>query len=114
LRRAFALGRDVLLKIDVQGALQVRRRFPQAIFIFLAPPSLEGLLERLRQRHTESAQELARRQRDAHFEMAQLPQYDYVVVNNDADLDATVGQVECIVIAERLRLHRQPIDLEMR
>jgi guanylate kinase len=112
IRRAFAAGSDLLLKIDVQGALQVRRRFPGAVFIFLAPPSLECLLDRLAIRHTESPEELERRVRDAHFEMGQLPQYDYLVVNNDSSLDSTVGQVECIVTAERLRLHRQSIRLE--
>jgi guanylate kinase len=101
----------VFLKIDVQGAIGVRRRIPQAVFIFLAPPSENDLVERLTARHTESPQELERRLSDAHFEMAQMPHYDYVVVNSDDDLGAAVQGVQCIIEAERLRTHRQPIAL---
>lgn len=112
LRKAFAAGQDVLLKIDVQGAVQVRRRLPQAIFIFLAPPSMNDLVERLRARHTESPQELERRLRDAKFEMEQRPHYDYVIVNRDDDLEEAVRNADCIITAERLRTHRQPINLD--
>lgn len=112
LRAAFAEGKDVLLKIDVQGAIAVRRRIPQAVFLFLAPPSPEDLVDRLGSRQTESSEELARRMRDAEFELAQLPHYDYCVVNHDRDLDRTVGEVACVISAERLRISRQPIDLD--
>ena len=110
IRKAFGEGHDVLLKIDVQGAIQVRRRLPQAVFIFLAPPSIEDLIARLRQRHTESPEELTRRIEDARFEMAQMPQYDYMVVNYDHDLHGAVGEVSCIITAEKLRIQRQPIE----
>ncbi|HLJ66140.1 MAG TPA: guanylate kinase [Chloroflexota bacterium] len=110
-RRGFAAGHDVLLKIDVQGAIQVRRRFPQAIFVFLAPPDADVLLQRLRARHTEAPDELDRRLADARFEMEQLPQYDYVVVNREDDLDYAVAGLECIITAERLRTQYQPIEL---
>jgi guanylate kinase len=111
IRRALHEGRDVLLKIDVQGAIQVRRRLPQAVFVFVAPPSVEELIQRLQSRHTESKAELERRVRDARFEMEQLPHYDYVIVNRREDLDDAVDQMSCIVTAERLRAHRQPIEL---
>jgi guanylate kinase len=111
IRAAFAQGKDVLLKIDVQGAIAVRRRIPQAVFLFLAPPSPEHLVERLGSRQTESRQELARRIRDASFEMAQMPHYDYCVINHDDDLEQTVANVACVIAAERLRINRQPIDL---
>jgi guanylate kinase len=111
LRAAFEAGKDVLLKIDVQGAISVRRRIPQAVFLFLAPPSRERLVERLGSRQTESPQELERRVRDASYEMAQLPHYDYCVVNRDDDLPGTIASVACVISAERLRINRQPINL---
>jgi guanylate kinase len=111
LRAAFEAGKDVLLKIDVQGAISVRRRIPQAVFLFLAPPSRERLVERLGSRQTESPQELERRVRDASYEMAQLPHYDYCVVNRDDDLRGTIASVACVISAERLRINRQPINL---
>lgn len=111
LRAAFRRGEDVLLKIDVQGAIAVRRRLPQAVFLFLAPSSPHELVDRLGSRQTESEEELARRIRDAEFELAQLPHYDYCVINHEGDLDSTVGDVGCVISAERLRINRQPIDL---
>ena len=113
LRGAFATGRDVLLKIDVQGAIQVRRRLPQAVFVFVAPPSRDELIERLQARRTEHGPDLERRMRDAELELAQMPQYDYVVVNDAGHLDLAVQHVACIITAEGLRTHRQPIDLAM-
>ncbi|HZT96498.1 MAG TPA: guanylate kinase [Chloroflexota bacterium] len=110
-RNAFARGEDALLKIDVQGGLQVRRRIPQAVFVFLAPPSLEDLLLRLNRRHTESVEELEHRTRDAHFEMAQRDAYDYVIVNHEDHVDQAAEQLKCIITAEKLRIHRQPIEL---
>jgi guanylate kinase len=95
----------------VQGAIAVRRRIPQAVFLFLAPPSPEHLVDRLDSRRTESKQELARRARDASYEMAQMPHYDYCVVNHDHDLEGTVANVASVISAERLRINRQPIDL---
>lgn len=111
LAEALIGGQDVFLKIDVQGALQVRRRYPQAVFVFLAPPSLEDLVARLTARRTEMKGELHRRLQDATFEMAQLPHYDYVVVNHEDDVESAVESVACILRAERLRTHRQPIRI---
>ncbi|HEY6538785.1 MAG TPA: guanylate kinase [Candidatus Dormibacteraeota bacterium] len=78
-----AQGQDVLLKLDVQGARQLREAGVEAVFIFLAPPSREVLLERLRRRETESADELARRSADADRELAEAHWYHHVVVNDD-------------------------------
>ncbi len=78
-------GEDVLLKIDVQGAAQLRRRGGDACFIFLAPPSREVLLERLLKRETESAEELTTRTNDADRELSEAAWYDHVVVNDDVD-----------------------------
>jgi guanylate kinase len=110
-RDAFRRGQDALLKIDVQGGLQVKRRLPQAVFVFLAPPTPEELLCRLNRRHTESAGELKRRTRDAHFELSQRSSYDYVIVNQPDDVETAADQLKCIITAEKLRMHRQPIEL---
>lgn len=110
-RKAFRRGEDALLKIDVQGALQIKRRIPQAVFVFLAPPSMEELIRRLDVRNTEKPEELARRIKDAYFEMAQEPSYDYVIVNHEDHADQAADHLKCIVTAEKLRIHRQPIDL---
>lgn len=102
-RAALAAGKNVLLKIDVQGATSVRRLVPEAVLIFLAPPSIEALRERMAQRGTEDADDLARRLRDAAGELAQVASYDYLVVNHTGRLAAAVEQVKAIVVAESCR-----------
>lgn len=96
---ALAAGRDVVLEIDVQGARQVRERAPEAVLIFLAPPSMEELERRLRSRGTEDEARLALRLATAKQEMAQLPLFDHVVVNDR--LNEATAQVEAIIQAPR-------------
>ena len=97
---ALTTGRDVVLKIDVQGARIVRRRVPQAVLIFIVPPSPEDLTARLRARATESDDELALRQRDALVELARQGDYDYSVVNETGQVDRTAARVDEIIEAE--------------
>jgi guanylate kinase len=78
-------GYDTILKIDVQGAEQVRKLVPDALFIFIAPPSPEELERRLQRRRTENAQDIAARREIAKTEMSYAPRYDYVVINDDVD-----------------------------
>lgn len=92
-------GRDVVLEIDVQGAGWVRHRMPEAVLIFLEPPSMEELARRLRSRRTESDQAIARRLAAADEEMAAREWFDHVVVNDDVERAAT--QVVAILDAER-------------
>jgi len=100
-----AAGEDVILKIDVQGGLAVKQRCPDAVMIFLLPPSLRELEERAKQRGTESEAQRETRRRDARFELGQARLYDYLVVNDD--LEAAVAQVGAIIVAERSRTARQ-------
>lgn len=100
-------GHDVLLKIDVQGARQVKRKAPDAVFIFLAPPSISHLVARLKLRNTEPDAERARRIQNAYVEMEAMESYDYRVVNHDHQLDAAVHQIGCIIEAERCRVQRR-------
>jgi guanylate kinase len=99
LEAPLAAGRDVLLEIEVQGARQVRARLPGAVLVFLIPPSLAVLEERLRSRGTDGPQEIARRLAIARGELAELDLFDYAVVN-DALPDA-VAALRGIVAAER-------------
>jgi guanylate kinase len=97
---ALSAGRDVILKIDVQGARTVRRRVRGAVLIFIVPPSPEDLEARLRGRATETADELALRQRNALLELARQGDYDYIVVNETGQVDRTAARIEEIVAAE--------------
>lgn len=98
---ALARGRDVILKIDVQGGEQVRQRRPDAVFIFISPPSMEELMRRRRDRATEPDAVIQARQELAEVEMGYADRYDHVVVNDDADRAA--DQIEAILEQERRR-----------
>jgi guanylate kinase len=90
------------LKIDVQGAASVRRAMPGAVLVFLAPPSLEELENRLRGRLTDSAEAIDRRLSTALHEMQNLPDYDYVVVNDD--LATAADELRAIFLSEQRRV----------
>ena len=111
IRQALDRGEDVLLKIDVQGAAQVKQRVPDAIFLFLAPTSIEQLVQRLNHRGTESPEEQERRTRDACEEMKRLSDYDYVVVNYEEKLDQAVKYLKSVIVGERCRVHPRRIRL---
>lgn len=104
-------GRDVLLKIDVQGAATVRKKVPGAIYIFLVPGSVEELVERLTQRQTETEAERLRRLADAHKELAQRNHYDYVVVNRQGHLQEAVEYLRAIMLAEHCRTRPRDVEL---
>ncbi len=94
--RQLAEGRDVVLEVDVKGAMRVMREIPDAVGIFIAPPSMETLAERLEKRASETPEQLALRIRNAREEMQYAPCYDHVVVNDDAEraLDELVEIVD--------------------
>lgn len=98
-------GRDVVLRIDVQGAMQVREKFPEAVLIFVAPPSLEELERRLRKRGRDSEEAIQLRLENARREMEYIPRYDYVVVNDD--INRALETLRCILIAERHRVRHR-------
>lgn len=98
-------GRDVLLEIDWQGAQQVRKVFPQAIGVFVLPPSLEVLKTRLSGRGTDSADVIARRIAAARDEMRHVDEFDYVIINDD--LQSASRDLQSIVTASRLRNENQ-------
>ena len=94
-----ALGQDIILEIEAQGALKVMEKKPDAVSIFIAPPDTEALYERLRGRGTESQEEIERRVKASEWELAQKDKYKYVVVNDD--LDTAVAAIENIMKNER-------------
>jgi guanylate kinase len=98
IERVLSSGRHVVMDIDVQGAQQFTRVFPQSVTIFVLPPSAEVLLERLRQRRTESKEQLAKRLQSALQELQAVELYQYVVTNDD--LAKAVQRVSAIVDAE--------------
>jgi guanylate kinase len=100
-RDALSGGKDVILKIDVQGAQTVKEQVSEALLIFVIPPSLETLFARLRARATENADELEIRQRDAAVELARQDDYDHVVVNETGQVARTADQIDAIIARER-------------
>jgi guanylate kinase len=104
--KILAAGRHVVLDIEVEGARQVRRAYPDAVEVFILPPSARTLLERLGARNTEGTAALAGRLDHAAAELAAAPEYDYVVVNDD--LVTAVDEVAAIIDAESRRVRRTP------
>ncbi len=98
-------GLDLVLDIDVQGAAQIKKALPEAILIFLAPPSLSELKMRLMGRKTELEAEILLRLTNIDKELQAVPEYDYFIVNREIDL--TCRQIECIIQSERLKVSRQ-------
>lgn len=98
-------GRDILLDIDVEGARQIRARYPQdAIAVFVLPPSFEDLEGRLRGRRTEKEEAIQRRLTRAKQEAREYPNYDYVIINHE--IERSIHEFAAIVDAERLRTSR--------
>jgi guanylate kinase len=111
IRENLRAGRDVLLKIDVQGAATIRKKIPGAVFIFLAPGSYEELAQRLISRHTETDEELQRRLADARNELAQQSWYDYVIINRQNHLEEAANQLREVMQREHARGHVQQIEI---
>ena len=103
-------GHDVFLEIEVEGAKQVRKKFPDALFIFLAPPSLDDLKERLVGRGTESDEKIQSRVNEARKEVEMMNLYDYVVVNDEVEL--AKNRIQSIVEAEHLKESESKLNIE--
>ena len=110
-RNALASGKDVILRIDVQGAATIRRLIPESVSIFLVAENEEELMRRLRERKTESPDRLKMRIATARKEIQQLQEFHYVVVNRDDCQDETVDKVISIIQAEKCRVDWSPVEL---
>jgi guanylate kinase len=100
-RDALVGGKDAILKIDVQGAAAVKQEVPEAMLVFLVPPSLEDLFARLQARATESADELDIRQRNAVLEISRQNDFDHVVVNETGQVERTAAVIDEIIRQEK-------------
>lgn len=110
-RDALARGQDVIMRIDVQGAATLKRLVPDALFVFLLPPSIEALEKRLRRRRTEPEEYLQIRLHAARLEMKQVELFDYMIVNEDDALDDTAERIRAIILAEKCRVTPRMINL---
>lgn len=99
-------GQDALLRIDVQGAETIKQKLPQAVLVFLTTSSIDELRKRLTKRGKDSPQDITKRLRKVPEEIERMPNFDYVVVNRDGELDEAVGDVIAIINAERRRVSR--------
>ena len=97
-------GKDVVLEIDPQGALQIKQRFPDAVFVFIVPPSLDELTKRIYKRGTDSEEVIKRRLSAATSELAYASKYDYIIVNDE--VEKASKKVSNIIEAERNRAVR--------
>jgi guanylate kinase len=102
LKRTMDGGTDVLLDVDVQGAKLLKKRFPEGVFIFVLPPSMETLMERLRDRRSDTPEEIERRFRVAKEEIRNFVDYDYLIINDK--IKKAIRDLESIILAERLRM----------
>jgi guanylate kinase len=104
IREALKRGRDVIAKVDVQGAATIKKLMPRAVIIFLLPPSMEELTTRLKRRLTESPEAMAHRLATAEEEIEKLPIFDYAVVNRQGEIDQAVSEITAIITAEKCRV----------
>jgi len=110
-RKALGNERDVVIKVDVQGAATIKKIVPEGVFIFLAASSMEELESRLRQRSTESESDLALRLETAAAELKQLPLFDYIVVNRRGEVNRAVDDIDAIITAEKCRVIPRKLTL---
>lgn len=111
-QEALESGKDVIMRIDVQGAATIRDLVPEAVFIFLTASSEEELIRRLKKRRTETSEGLKRRIARVQEEMKRLDEFDYVVVNRNSHLDQTVETIAAIITAEKCKVKQRKIELQ--
>ena len=97
-------GIDVILEIEIEGATNIKKLIPEALFIFIMPPSLKDLIKRLKKRGTESNDKIIKRFHEAYKEINEVTKYNYVVVNDK--IEDTVNTIEAIIKAEKCRVDR--------
>jgi guanylate kinase len=110
-KQALDKGQDIIVKVDIQGAATIKKILPQAVSIFLSPPSVEEIILRLKQRHTESSFDLTLRTKTAETEIKQLSLFDYIVVNKRDEIDLAASEIKAIITAEKCRVTPGEITL---
>ncbi|AMP20490.1 guanylate kinase [endosymbiont 'TC1' of Trimyema compressum] len=104
------MGYDVILEIDIQGAMQIKENYKNAIFIFVMPPSFTELKNRIYNRGRDSMEDIEKRMEEVRRELNYISEYDYVVVNDE--VDKAVDKMEAILMAEKCRLFKRTIDVD--
>jgi len=110
-KTALESGQDVIIKVDIQGAATIKKLVPEAVLIFLTPPTAEEVASRLRQRRTESDIDLDLRLKTATREMEQLHSFDYVVLNHKGKVDQAADEIKAIMAAEKCRTRTRHVLL---
>lgn len=110
-REALASGKDVIMRLDVQGAMTIRSLCPDAILVFLTATTKQEWIDRLEARRSDSPEEIAFRVETAKKEYAQMDNFDYIVVNSDKCLDQTIADIQAIIIAEHLKVKQRQVSL---
>jgi guanylate kinase len=110
-RQALKHGNDVMVKVDIQGAATYKKFAPEAVLIFLAPPSFDELAARLKARYTETPASLSTRLQACDDEMKQIEQFDYVVINHRNQIERAVAEIKAIITAEKCRVKQREISL---
>ena len=109
-RQGLQDGKDVILKVDVQGADTVRELAPEALFIFMIPSSFDELKSRLTKRETETPSQVALRLSNAQSELGRVGEFDYRVVNREGQLEQAVAEIDAIITAEKCRTRPRVVD----
>jgi guanylate kinase len=110
-KEALAKGQDTIIKVDVQGAANIKKILPEAVSIFIMPPSLDELSNRLTRRCTEISSDLSMRLKTAEVEMQQISNFDYIVMNPYDGIDCAIKDILSIVTAEKCRVNPRKIVL---
>lgn len=110
-KEALAKGKDTIIKVDVQGAANIKKTLPEAVFIFISPPSLEELSNRLSLRRTETPADLAVRLKTAESEIQQVDLFDYVVQNPCNQIDLAIRDILAIIRSEKCRVKQRKVEL---
>jgi len=110
-REAMASGKDVIMRIDVQGAASIRKLAPEALLVFLTTENEDELVNRLKERKTETPEGLNLRIATARQELKRIDEFDYVIINSDYQLDETVDILSAIIQAEHHRIKPRKVDL---
>lgn len=101
-------GKDIILEIDIQGAMNIKKQYPQGVFIFIVPPSIKELEERITKRGTDSAETIRKRLSCASEELSYVSEYDYVIVNDT--LENAIEKLKAVIIAEKCRPQRKKLE----
>lgn len=110
-RQAFASGQDVIMRLDVQGAATIRQLAPEAVLIFLIAGSEDEMVQRLRDRKTDTEDAIKMRVATARQELKRIDEFDYCVVNPQGDVDSAVGQILSIIAAEHAHVRQRVVKL---